>query len=262
MIKTDSYLDEIMEHKVKELSIKKKEFPLGKIKEKIEEVSFERRDFTKAIKKNRISLIAEIKKASPSKGIIKEYFNHLKIAKSYEEGGADAISILTDEHFFMGNLKFIKDVKKVVSMPVLRKDFIFDEYQLYESRLYEADAVLLIARLLDEKKLKEFIELSTTLAMVCLIEANSYLDIEKAVDAGAKIIGINNRNLKNFDVDMNNFLNLSRHIPKNTIIVCESGILSKIDVEKARLAGADAILVGTAFMQSKDIKRKISELIS
>lgn len=261
MIKTNSYLDEIMQYKIREVSIKKHNYPLKKIKEKLKAVSFGKRDFAKAIKKNRISLIAEIKKASPSRGIIKKYFDHQKIAALYEEGGADALSMLTDEHFFMGDLKFIKDVKKVAKLPVLRKDFIFDEYQLYESRLYEADAVLLIARILDEKRLKEFIEISKSLGMQCLIESNSYQDIEKAVDAGAEIIGINNRNLESFNVDMSNFQNLSRHIPKDIVIVCESGILSRMDVEKARLAGADAILVGTALMQSGNIKEKISELI-
>ncbi len=262
MKKTNTRLDRIIEYKLKELEIRKKELPLSKIKSLIGENKFTKNSFKDSLSnKGRISLIAEIKKASPSLGIIKEDFNHIEIAKNYEKYGASAISVLTDEYFFQGNINFIEDIKKNVDLPILRKDFLFDPYQIYESKAFGADAILLIAGILSKEELRHFLDLAHELEMDCLLETHTYLEIDAANDSSADIIGINNRDLKTFAVDINNFLNLSRFIPKNKIIVCESGIFTRTDTLKVKLAGADAILVGESLMTAKDLKSKIFELM-
>lgn len=213
-------------------------------------------------KKKRIALIAEIKKASPSKGIICRDFNPVKIAKIYRDAGADCLSVLTDEKFFQGRLDYITKIRKEVNLPILRKDFIIDEYQIYESRLCGADAILLIASILPIKKLKAFLKLAKKLKLGCLVECDCLAGLKKALAAGAEIIGINNRDLHNFKVYINRTARLIKFIPKNKIVVSESGIKTKKDVGFLKNLGASAVLIGEAFMRSKDIRAKIKELFT
>jgi len=205
--------------------------------------------------------MAEIKKASPSEGLIRENFDPQEIAKSYEKSGrVDAISVLTESKYFQGDLKFIKDVKKVTSVPIFRKDFIFDEYQIYESFLAEADALLLIVAILKPKKLAHLIRLTSSLGLNCLVETHSQKEIEIALKAGAKIIGINARNLKTFKLNKELFEKLAPIIPKNIVKVAESGLKSPTEVQKVYREGANAILIGTSIMKSKNVRKAIEKL--
>lgn len=208
-----------------------------------------------------INLIAEIKKASPSKGILRGDFNPVKIAITYQSSGASAISILTDERFFEGNLEYIKKVKESISLPVLRKDFIIDEYQIYESVAGGADAILLISELLSTSEMIKFYNLATSLGLDVLVEAHNEEDVEKAAAAGALIIGINNRDLHSFKVDLGVTQKLMRYIPQNMVKVSESGIKSHEDVMFLKSLGVNAVLIGEAFMESDDIASKMREIM-
>ena len=216
--------------------------------------------FEKALKKDGISFICEIKKASPSKGIISNDFKYIETAKEYEEGGADAISVLTEPDFFMGKDQYLTEIKKNVNTPLLRKDFIIDSYQIFEAKNIGASAILLICAILDFDTLKEFMKISYTLGLSCLVETHDEKEIETALNAGARIIGVNNRNLKNFEVDINNSVKLRKLVPDDKIFVSESGIKTKEDIDILRWHKADAVLIGEELMKSGDIKRKISEL--
>ncbi len=220
------------------------------------------RDFRTAIKRDTSTLriIAEIKKASPSKGLIRADFSHIAIASIYEEKKVDAISVLTEEDFFQGSLKFLEGVRKIVSCPILRKDFILDEYQIYEARANGADAILLIASILDLKQAEEYLHLSYELGLSVLFEVHNFYELEKALRINAPIIGINNRDLNTLSIDLNTSLLLKREIPAGCISVSESGIHRREDVLKIEAAGLDAMLVGTCLMESSDIGRKIDQL--
>lgn len=217
--------------------------------------------FKRAIAKQNISLIAEVKKASPSKGVFVKDFDPVKIATSYEKGGARAVSVLTDNRFFQGSIDDLKKVKEAISLPILRKDFIIDPYQLYQSRAIGADAVLLIAAVLDEKELKELITLANELGLDTLVEIHTAKELEKALLCGAEIIGINNRDLNTFNTDISNTMQIIRDIPDNCLVVSESGISTARDVEKLVDVGVDAILVGEALVTSDNIERRIIELL-
>jgi indole-3-glycerol phosphate synthase len=220
------------------------------------------RDFKNAISNpNRIGLIAEIKFASPSAGVILEKKDPCTIGRIYEDAGAVAISFLTDHRFFGGNLDDLPLLKKAVSLPILRKDFIIDEIQVRESRFYEADAVLLIARILSKNQLKELLVFSQELGLTPLTEIHDHDDLEKAYDCGAEVIGINNRNLDTFEVSLRTTLDLARLIPKGRILVSESGISDKEDIQLLGRSGIRSVLVGTSLMESKDIARKTRELV-
>lgn len=208
-----------------------------------------------------INLIAEIKKASPSKGILRGNFNPAKIALTYQANGASAISVLTDERFFEGRLEYVKVVKDHVTLPVLRKDFIIDEYQIYESVSAGADAILLIAELLSLDEMTRFLNLAVSLGMDVLAEAHNEEDLEKALAAGASIIGINNRDLHTFKVDLAVTQRLVRLIPQNKIIVSESGIKSYEDVMFLKSLKVNAVLIGEAFMEADDIGSKMREIM-
>jgi indole-3-glycerol phosphate synthase len=208
-----------------------------------------------------VNLIAEIKKASPSKGILRADFNPVKIAITYQANGASAISVLTDERFFEGKLEYIKKVKESVSLPVLRKDFIIDEYQIYETVASGADAVLLIADLLSKSELCGFYDLASSLGLDVLIETHKEEDVEKALATEGSIIGINNRDLHTFRVDLSITQKLLRLIPANRIRVSESGIRSYEDVMFLKSLGVNAVLIGEAFMESADIASKIREMM-
>lgn len=217
-------------------------------------------NFKEFLQKDKLALIAEIKRASPSKGDINLNIDIKKQAKLYEESGANAISVLTEEKRFKGNIEFIKQVKQVVSIPILRKDFIETEAEIYRSKEFGADAILLISSNLEQNLLNKLINLTHELEMHCLVETHTKEDIYKTLKTQAEIIGINARNLKTLEVDLNNIINLAKYIPKDKLFIAESGINNKDDVAKLKKAGANGILVGTALMESDNVKQKICEL--
>jgi len=219
------------------------------------------RDFKGVISvPDKISLIAEIKFASPSAGIICKKTDPVTIGKIYEKAGAAAISLLTDKKFFGGDLNHLSRLKKAISLPVLRKDFIIDEVQVRESFLGGADATLLIARILSHRQLKDLRDICHDLGMAALIEVHDRQDIEKAVSCGADIVGINNRDLNTFNVSLETTLKLAPLVPEGHIIVSESGVKNKGDLQLLKQAGIQAVLVGTSLMKSKDIGKKAREL--
>ena len=252
-------LKEILEYTKKELPAAKKKEGLGRLKEKIK-VSPPVKDFASALRGKGINIIAEVKKASPSKGVFREYFDPAGIARLYEDAGASAISVLTDKKYFMGSLEDLVKVRGSVSIPVLRKDFIIDAYQVYESRAAGADAILLIVSALSETLLEELLDLSRSLGMRTLTEVRTEKEILAAISAGAEIIGVNNRDLDSFKTDISTTLRLAKKIPRDRIIVSESGITSYADITALREAGVDAFLVGEALVKDDDIAGKLREL--
>lgn len=217
-------------------------------------------EFEKALKKQDISFICECKKASPSKGLIAKEFPYLDIAKEYENAGADCISVLTEPTRFLGSDVYLKEIAAAVSIPCLRKDFTVDEYMIYEARLLGAKAVLLICSILDEKEIAEYIKICDRLGISALVEAHNEIEIKTAINAGARIIGVNNRNLKDFTVDTDNSRRMRELVPKDIIFVSESGVTSSEDVALLREIGADAVLIGETLMRSEDKKEKLKEL--
>ncbi|MBW2645395.1 MAG: indole-3-glycerol phosphate synthase TrpC [Deltaproteobacteria bacterium] len=254
-------LDKIAAHKKGEVQESKERHPQRALEKRIAGLN-ETRDFKAALaREDRISLIAEIKQASPSAGIIRDDFDPMKIAQIYEKEGADAISVLTDEEFFQGSLVTLSLINKMFSLPLLRKDFIIDPYQIYEARAFGADAILLIVSLLSPDTLLSYLRTARELGLSALVEVHTEEELHIAVDAGAEIIGINNRNLKTFAVDIENTLRLLPDFPKDTLCVSESGIRTADDIDILRQAGVDAILIGTAFMKARNIAEKVRELI-
>ncbi|MHC4269616.1 MAG: indole-3-glycerol phosphate synthase TrpC [Planctomycetota bacterium] len=253
-------LDKIRAYKLKEVAESKSLVSIESLKERCKDVS-ESIKFDKVLKKdNKIKFIAEVKKASPSAGIIREDFNYLNIAKEYEAGGASAISVLTDKEFFKGDLKYLSEIKKTVNLPVLRKDFIIDPYQIYEAKAANADLVLLIARILTREQIDAFLTLTHKLGMECLVEVHDNDELNTVLETEASIIGINNRNLDTFETNIKTTLQLCHLIPEEKIIVSESGIKTRADVLNLEKAGIDAILIGETLMRSQDITQKIEEL--
>jgi len=220
------------------------------------------RNFAGALERpSGVALIAEVKKASPSLGLIRSDFNPLQIAHEYELAGAAVLSVLTDEQFFQGKLEYLRVIREVVQLPLLRKDFIIDELQLYEAVAGGADAVLLIAAILDDAQLRAYRQLATHLQLAALVEVHDDQELVRALAAGAEIIGINNRDLKTFRVDLATTERLAAQIPADKIIVAESGIQARPDVARVVAAGVRAILVGESLMRSPDIAGKVRELI-
>ena len=220
------------------------------------------RAFKEAISKpKQISLIAEIKQASPSQGLIRQNFNLPEIAQAYQQAGAQAVSVLTEEDFFNGNPAFIAEVKKIFTGPILRKDFILESYQVYESRYLGADAILLIADLLTKEKLLEFMRLADSLGLDYIVEVHDESELKKVLSLKVPIIGINNRNLHTLEVDFKTTEKLFTLIPQDKIVVVESGIKNSQDVLFLKILGASAVLIGTTFMESADIKAKIEEVM-
>lgn len=216
--------------------------------------------FEKALKKDEISFICEVKKASPSKGIISSDFDYLKTAKEYESAGADCISVLTEPSFFKGSDLYLKEISNAVKTPLLRKDFVIDEYQIYEAKTLGANAVLLICSLLDTKKIEQYISVCNTLGLSAVVEAHDEIEIKKALDAGAKIIGVNNRNLNDFTVDINNSLRLRSLVPSDVIFISESGIKTPEDIKKLKENAVDAVLIGETLMRSENKKEMLNNL--
>ena len=216
--------------------------------------------FEKALSRPELAFICECKKASPSKGLIAPEFPYLDIARDYEAAGADVISVLTEPKWFLGSDDYLRDIAANVSIPCLRKDFTVDEYMLYEAKLLGASAALLICAILDEKQVKDYIGICDSLGLSALVEAHDAAEVETALKAGARIIGVNNRNLKDFTVDIGNTCRLRTLIPKGVLFVSESGVRDANDVQVARDIGADAVLVGEALMRANDRQAKLAEL--
>ena len=216
--------------------------------------------FEHALKKSGISFICECKKASPSKGLIAPDFPYLQIAKEYEEAGADCISILTEPKWFLGSDNYLKEIAENVSIPCLRKDFTIDEYMIYEAKLLGASAILLICSLLSKHQIKEYLSICDELGLSALTETHNESEVQTALQAGAKIIGVNNRNLKDFSVDTENSRRLRRQIPKEILFVSESGIRQPEDIKKLCEIGADAVLIGETLMKATNKKTALAKL--
>ena len=235
---------------------RKKEKPIDFAPKKKEKPFF----FENALKKDGISFICEVKKASPSKGIIARDFPFEKIAEEYESAGADAISVLTEPEFFKGSDEYLTKIRKKVGLPLLRKDFTIDPYQIYEAREIGADAVLLICSLLGEKELSEYIKICDLLSLSALVEAHDEDEVKTALKCGARVVGVNNRNLRDFSVDVSNSLRLRELVPKDIVFVSESGIKTRRDVARLEEKGVDAVLIGETFMRSENKKKALAEL--
>lgn len=238
----------------------KKTVPLSAVRERALTMPKGGFSFERALQKPGLSFICECKKASPSKGLIAPDFPYLQIAKEYEAAGADCISVLTEPKWFLGNDAYLREIAEAVSIPCLRKDFTVDAYMIYEAKLLGASAVLLICAILSEAQMKEYLAVCETLGLSALVEAHDEAEVEKALSTGARMIGVNNRNLKDFTVDTENSCRLRSMIPKDTLFVSESGVSGPEDVERLAQIGADAVLVGEALMRAADKKQALSEL--
>jgi indole-3-glycerol phosphate synthase len=254
-------LDKIIAQKREDVEQRKKEATIPYLQQLIARQK-PALDLAMALKGDHIRLIAEVKQASPSRGMLSPNFNPIELARTYAEGGAAAISVLTEANYFMGSIEHLAAIKEVVGLPLLRKDFIFDFYQIYESRAYGADALLLIVAILSQEQLKELVSLSHSLGLRCLVEVHNEGEVERAVHSEAEIIGINNRDLNTLSIDINMTRRLRPLIPQERIVISESGIRSKRDIEKLRKWGVDAVLVGEALVTAGDVWAKMKELLS
>jgi indole-3-glycerol phosphate synthase len=253
-------LDEICAYKRDVVDLKRQEVPLEELEERVLAVR-PPRDFRHALRQDGISLIAEVKHASPSKGMMIEDFEPVDLAALYEQTGARAISVLTDEKYFNGSLGDLTSVRQSVAVPCIRKEFVIDEYQIFEARAAHADAILLIVRILSDAQLCDYLQIADKLGMAVLVEAHDAPEIERALKAGAHIIGINNRDLSTFEVDVNRSLELKKLVPGGNVLVSESGIHTRDHVKRLEDGGVDAILVGESLITSDNIAAKIRELL-
>lgn len=254
-------LDVLAKSSAKRVNGRKRERSLEEVRRAAEQLPRETGfPFQKALEAEGLSFICEVKKASPSKGIIAEEFPYLEIAKDYEAAGAAAVSVLTEPEYFLGKDRYLEEIARSVSLPVLRKDFTVDLYQIYEAKLLGAAAVLLICSILSRDQLREYLEAARSLGLSALVEAHDETEIEEALGAGAEIIGVNNRNLKNFQVDVENSLRLRKRIPAGVLYVSESGIRGPEDVAALRANGTDAVLVGETLMRSADRRAALAAL--
>lgn len=255
-------LDDIVKERKEQLQREKDYIPLEEMKEMALASSRKSLGFKEALKRDGLSVIAEVKKASPSKGVIAEDFYPVETAMAYEAAGAAAISCLTEEFYFKGGSKYFADIRSKVQIPMLRKDFIFDEYQIYEAKVLGADAILLIAAILEEDQLQEFYQLAGKLGMDCLTEVHNEEELKKVIACKCDMIGINNRNLKTFEVDLNTTSKLADKIPYEAVLVSESGMQSKEDLLNVKKQGADGVLIGETLMRSHNIEETMQELRS
>lgn len=254
-------LDEIVANKRDEIARRKARIPLAEFRARAESLDTAR-NLAGALRGDNIALIAEIKSASPSSGEIRMDVNPARIAQIYGENGAAAISVLTDRKFFRGDLNSLKGARVGTDLPLIRKDFVIDEYQVYESRALQADAILLIMRVLEDSQFVDYRVLAEALGMSALVEVHDERELERAITRDATIIGVNNRNLADFTVDLGTTERIVPLVPSDKIVVSESGISSRSDVERVALAGADAVLVGQALMRAQDIGSRVRELSS
>ncbi|MBQ9239592.1 MAG: indole-3-glycerol phosphate synthase TrpC [Treponema sp.] len=253
-------LDRLAEHARQRVIEAEEKLPLERIKQQA--LSAPKGDFAfeNALKQPDISFICECKKASPSKGLIAPDFPYLEIAKEYEAAGADCISVLTEPKWFLGSNEYLKEIARSVSIPCLRKDFTVDEYMIYEAKLLGASAVLLICSILSEEQIKEYLSICDELGLSALIEAHDESEIKIALNSGARVIGVNNRNLKDFSIDTDNSRRLRKLIPRDVLFVSESGVSCPDDVAKLREIGADAVLIGETLMSARDKRAKLGQL--
>ena len=258
-------LDQLVDHARERVAEAKKKIPFEKMKQMALEMAAKEpvRDafaFEKALRRPELSFICECKKASPSKGLIAPDFPYLEIAKEYEKAGADCISVLTEPRWCLGKDQYLKEIAANVSIPCLRKDFAVDPYMIYEAKVLGASAVLLICSILEKAQLKEYLQIAEGLGLSALVEAHDEEEIAKALEAGARIIGVNNRNLKDFTVDTENSRKLRNMIPKEVLFVSESGVKTPEDVQKLREIGADAVLIGETLMRAADKSETLAYL--
>lgn len=253
-------LEQLAEHAVYRTELAKKKLPPTEIKNQALYMKKGNFAFEKALRKPGISFICECKKASPSKGLIAPDFPYLQIAREYEKAGADAISVLTEPKWFLGSDAYLREIAAAVSIPCLRKDFTVDEYMIYEAKLLGASAVLLICSILSAEQIREYLEVCDTLGLSALVETHDEAEVEMALSAGARVIGVNNRNLKDFTVDTENSRRLRERIPRDVLFVSESGVSGPEDVKRLAEIGADAVLVGEALMRAADKRQALSKL--
>ena len=253
-------LDKLAEHAFERIKAAEKAVPFDEVKSKA--LSLPKGDFAfeKALKKHDISFICECKKASPSKGVIAEDFPYLKIAEEYEKAGADCISVLTEPKWFLGSDEYLREIAERVSIPCIRKDFTVDGYMIYEAKLLGAKAVLLICSILSAEQIREYIGICDSLGISALVEAHDENEVKTALNCGARIIGVNNRNLKDFSVDTDNSRRMRELVPDSVVFVSESGVRTAKDIKKLREIGADAVLIGETLMRAEDKKAKLREL--
>lgn len=250
-VRTETYLDKILAHKVDEVAQARKQHPLAKVAQ-VAQVQPPALPVIPALRRDTVALIAEVKHASPSRGVLVDPFLPVKLARTYVENGAAMLSVLTDEHFFKGSLDVLRQVRAAVDVPLLRKDFVFDTYQVYEARASGADAVLLIVAALTDEQLRDLHDLITHLEMTALVEVHSETELERALNADAKLIGINNRDLRTFDVDLETTGRLAKQVPDDVTLVAESGMKSAADVARMGSLGAHAVLVGEGLVTAPD----------
>ena len=253
-------LDELAEYAKMRVSEEKQKISLVNIKEMALSMPKGNFEFEKALKKDDIAFICECKKASPSKGIIADSFLYLDIAREYEQAGADCLSVLTEPKWFLGKDRYLQEIAEKVSVPCLRKDFIVDGYMIYQAKVLGASAVLLICSILEKEQMKEYLDICDMLGLSAVVEVHDETEIKMALPAGARIIGVNNRNLKDFSVDTENSRNLRKLVPNDIIFVSESGVKTSEDVQKLREIGADAVLVGETLMKADNKQQKLKEL--
>ena len=254
-------LEEIAAKTIERINAEKSKLPLAELKAGAAELECNTGfPFERALAKEGMSFICEVKKASPSKGVIADHFPYVEIGKEYEKAGADAMSVLTEPFYFQGSGKYLSEIRREVSIPLLRKDFTVDEYMLYEAKLMGADAVLLICAILSPMQLSEYAHLARELGLSALVEAHDPLEIEMALKADSRIIGVNNRNLKDFTVDINNSVRLRELVPGDILFVSESGMKTRADIERLEENGTNAVLIGETFMRSDDKAAVLKEL--
>lgn len=256
-------LEEIAARTRSRVKEKKEQLSISILKQKVMELPrASEYPFEKALSGPELSFICEIKKASPSAGVIAGQFPYVDIAREYEAAGAAAISVLTEPYYFLGSDEYLREIRRAVSLPLLRKDFTVDEYMIYEAKLMGADAVLLICTLLSREQLREYLQIAGELGLSALVEAHDGQEVSAALEAGADIIGINNRNLRDFTVDIGNSIRLRAMVPKDKIFVSESGMRTAEDIKRLRENGTDAVLIGEAFMRSGDKRAVLKSLSS
>ncbi len=253
-------LDDILARKVRQLAEEKQQYPMTAMQEAAEQCQRTVLDFPGALAQEGVQIIAEVKRASPSKGLICQDFQPTQIAREYAAAGAAAVSVLTEKHFFQGDDAYLQGIREQVALPLLRKDFILDGYQVYQARVIGADAILLIAAALDDKQLDTLLELADSLGLHCLVEVHNELELQRVLNFDVKVIGINNRNLHTFEVSLQHTAALRPLIPDGIRLVSESGIHSRDDMIQLAEWGVDAVLVGESLMRAPSIAEKIQEL--
>ena len=263
---TPDILKRIVAHKIEEVAAAKAAAPAAELKARIGDLEDVPRGFERHLREAAASdwtaIIAEVKKGSPSKGVIRPDFDPLEIAETYQNNGATCLSVLTDEKFFLGHLRFLSLIRETVSLPLLRKDFICDPYQIYEARAAGADAILLIAAMLDLEQLREFHAIARETHLDVLLEVHDEREMETALQTGCTLIGVNNRNLRTFEMDLGTTGRLARMMPAERLLVAESGINSRADIDRLRADGAGAFLIGESLMRNADIGLALQKLLN